>query len=528
MAQMEAADPSRPQIVGLDPSLTMPGDSRAILREWGPKAGVVALLAAAMFVTYNMPAVKLGSGATLSLAEVTNKLTLLGKGWAFSLCWFAAVLGGVCALVFPESERFARTLAGIFFPLVAMVFPFVVRGDATLLDKDAVGIGSGLVTAWILFAAAALLPLLSLLVINRQHPLLGRDWGKWMFILPAIVWILMLTIFPLIYAFTTSRYAFRNGRINRFVGWDNYRRLWETPSWGDAVLRAFTYGAIAAAATVAVGLALSLISNREVTGGSLRTIGGFLPPIVVPVILISFLTDTLKQPLDHQLSITVFFVVAATSVEMVAGFLLALMMNRELRGRGALRAIMTLPLFAAPVGMGFLGRTIFYEKGGPVNSLLDGIGIGGKPWLSDAAWSRYTTVIVDIWQWVPFVFVIALAGLQGLPQDVLEASEVDGASRFQIFRYITMPLMAPILWLIVMLRTIDAFKVFDIAASMTLGGPGRETEYYSLYNYRTARKFFNYGDAAVQAFLLLLIVSVVVTLLWSKIKGIYEEEVIRA
>ena len=203
-------------------------------------------------------------------------------------------------------------------------------------------------------------------------------------------------------------------------------------------------------------------------------------------------------------------------------------MNRELRGRAALRAILTLPLFAAPVGIGYLSRTIFYEGGGPMDRLLGVFGISAPPWLSDPTWAKVSTMIVDIWQWTPFVFVIALAGLQGLPHDIVEAAQVDGASKFQVFRSITLPLMAPILWLILLLRTIDAFKVFDIVASMTLGGPGRSTEYYSFFNYRTARKFFDYGYAAVQAFILLFVVAVIVSVLWNRIKGIYEEEVIRA
>ncbi|MCC6793347.1 MAG: sugar ABC transporter permease, partial [Thermomicrobiales bacterium] len=151
------------------------------------------------------------------------------------------------------------------------------------------------------------------------------------------------------------------------------------------------------------------------------------------------------------------------------------------------------------------------------------------PWLSDPEWAQIATIIVDVWQWTPFVFIIALAGLQGLPQDVVEASEVDGSSAWQVLRYVTLPLMAPILWLILLLRSIDSFKVFDIPSGLTLGGPGRATEYFSLFNYRTARKFFNYGDAAAQAFLLLFIVMLLVSLLWSRIRNVYDEdEVARA
>ena len=97
-------------------------------------------------------------------------------------------------------------------------------------------------------------------------------------------------------------------------------------------------------------------------------------------------------------------------------------------------------------------------------------------------------------------------------------------SGWQVLRYIMLPLMAPILWLILLLRAIDAFKVIDIPTGLTLGGPGRATEYFSLFNYRTARKFFDYGGAAAQAFLLLVIVMVLVSLLWGKIKHVYEQE----
>ncbi len=130
-------------------------------------------------------------------------------------------------------------------------------------------------------------------------------------------------------------------------------------------------------------------------------------------------------------------------------------------GEGTLRAILTLPIFATPIGIGYLARTIFYEEGGPAEAFLGVFGVA-PPWLSNPEWARVATIIIDVWQWTPFVFIIALAGFQGLPQDVIEASEVDGANAWQVLRFVTLPLMAPILWLILLLRTIDGFKVFDI------------------------------------------------------------------
>lgn len=292
--------------------------------------------------------------------------------------------------------------------------------------------------------------------VAQRRVRLGRDRVKYLFLLPAVIWILAFTLFPFAYAIRTSFYSFRYGMINQYVGLDNYRRLLDD--------------------------------------------------------------DTLRQDLIW----TIQFVVAAVGVEMLLGFGLALLFNREIRGRGFLRTIMTLPLFATPVAVGYLGITIYYEQNGPVNALITSLGGSQVPWLSDPFWAKVAVILVDIWQWTPFVFLVCLAGLQSLPQDILEASEVDGGTALTNLRYIIIPMMTPILWLVLLLRTIDAFKVFDIVASMTLGGPGRATEVYSRYVYLTARRFSNFGDASAQAFLLLLIVMVLVSLLWGRIRHIYE------
>ena len=297
-------------------------------------------------------------------------------------------------------------------------------------------------------------------VPDRKRGLIGRrdreDSTKFAFLLPAVVWIVIFTVFPLLYAIYTSLFSFRYGKINQFVGLANFGRLFT-----DANLRG-------------------------------------------------------------ALWITVTFVVVTLTVEMLLGFGLALMFNREIRGKNVWRAIMTLPLFATPVAMGYLGITLFYETNGPVNALISALGGTPPPWLSNPTWAPVAVMIIDIWQWTPFVFLVALAGLQGLPEDLYEAARVDGGSGFQLFRFITLPLMTPILWLILLLRMVEAFKVFDIPSSLTLGGPGRATEVYSLFTYRTALRFFDHGYAATQGFLLLFIVMFIVTLLYGRIRDLYE------
>jgi multiple sugar transport system permease protein len=282
------------------------------------------------------------------------------------------------------------------------------------------------------------------------------DRAKYVFIGPAVVWILLFTIFPLLYAIYTSLHGYRSGRMTAFVGLSNFQRVLTD----DGFLSAFRF--------------------------------------------------------------TFVYVFCVVAIEMLLGFGLALLFNRQLRGIGILRTIMTLPLFVSPIALGFLAQTIFYEINGPANALLSLIGASPVPWLSNGFWSRVAIIIIDIWQWTPFVFLVALAGLQSLPQDVLEASEVDGASAWQRLISVILPMMAPILWLIMMLRAIDAFKVVDIIVSLTKGGPGRDTEVVSFFIFRASRRFADYGGAAAMGFVLLFVVMLIVTIVWGRIREAYE------
>jgi multiple sugar transport system permease protein len=281
------------------------------------------------------------------------------------------------------------------------------------------------------------------------------DRAKMWFILPAVLWIVAFTIFPLIFSIYISLFAVRPGRPWRFVGLTNFGRLF---------------------------------------------------------------TD---ENLRNALTITLIFVAATVTIEMVLGFALALLFNREMRGRQFFRALMTLPLFATPVAIGYLGITLFYEEGGPINSVFNALLGINPPWLSNGQWALAAMIIIDIWQWTPFVFLVALAGLQSLPHEIYEASAVDGATPRQMFRFLTLPLMVPTLTIILLLRMVEAFKIFDIPTSLTLGGPGRSTEVYSLFTYRTALRFFDLGYASAQGFLLLFIVMLIVSLLFGRIRRAY-------
>ena len=159
----------------------------------------------------------------------------------------------------------------------------------------------------------------------------------------------------------------------------------------------------------------------------------------------------------------------------------------------------------------------------------DSTGLMKKHLLNVAIGATLMAVVAMVdYRWLrayaPMIYLVSLAGLQALPEDLYEAARVDGGSNLELFRYITLPLMAPILWLILLLRLVEAFKVFDIPTSLTLGGPGRATEVYSLFTYRTALRFFDHGYAAVQGFLLLFVVMLIVSLLYGRIRGLYEAQ----
>jgi multiple sugar transport system permease protein len=519
--------------------------ARSTVRTWAPKAAILVAMAVGFAMANMLPAIALEGGGGVPLSEVAASITKEGNGWVMTLVWLAGIIALISVLVFPIEERFIQAVAISLGSLAVLVLPIYVSQNLAKISPQGLALGQGLQGMIAGYALAAVLPWFNLLWWNRMKPVLGPAWQKWLFVGPAALWILMLTVFPLAYAITTSRYAFRTGKIVKDVGWGNYRKLFndvlfDPATRGQAIVHTILVAVGAAVFVLVLSIIIGLLTDRSSLSESVRSAAPWVPIVAVPAALLSISGDpnalpaifgqqlplfpVLDKDVSFTLSITYIFVIGAVAAEMLLGFLLALFFNREMRGRSVLRTIITLPIFATPVAIGFLGRTIFYEGGGPVNSFLELFHIVPPPWLSSPVWARITTIITDVWEWTPLVFIIALAGLQGLPQDVTEASAVDGAGWWATLRYITLPLMAPILWLILLLRTVDAFKVFDLVVAMTLGGPGQATRYYSFFNYQTARKQFFYGEAAAQAFLLLFIVLVLVSLLWGRIRHIYEGE----
>lgn len=224
-----------------------------------------------------------------------------------------------------------------------------------------------------------------------------------------------------------------------------------------------------------------------------------------------------------SLEVTLFFVVVSVTLTVLVGLGLALLFNRGMRGQRIFRSLFTMPLFTAPIALGYLGLTIFHEEVGAVNTVLRAMGMTNLPrWFSDVWLARLAIVLVDVWQWTPFCFLVILAGLQSLPEEIYEAARLDTSSGWDMFRYITLPLITPILFTVTILRLVETFKVLDIPFSMTSGGPGAATQTYSFYIYLTGLRNFNQGYASALAYILLIVMLVISIFFFTRLRQQYE------
>lgn len=208
---------------------------------------------------------------------------------------------------------------------------------------------------------------------------------------------------------------------------------------------------------------------------------------------------------------TLVFAVAALTCEFLLGLGLALLLNKQMRGRGLFRASLLAPMMLPPVVAGVVWRLMLNPDFGAINGTLKQFGIdtGSLTWTASPKLAMLSVIAVDVWQWTPFVFLVLLAGLQAIPQEPYEAALIDGSSRWQTFRHVTLPLLKPAILIVLLLRTMDLLRVFDQIFILTEGGPGFATETISLYIYRTAFRFFDFGYAAAMSFVLLALTNVI-------------------
>ena len=240
---------------------------------------------------------------------------------------------------------------------------------------------------------------------------------KYMLIVPVVVFVLCIAIFPLVFSIYMAFSTWAPGRGLAFIGLQNFKYIFNDPRFFHAIGLSFGY------------------------------------------------------------------VAALVVIELAIGTFLALLLQKEIRGKNFFRVSYMLPMLLSPVAVSYVWKMIFDFKVGPANYFLSWFGIPPIEWLSGNFTAVLSLIIVDVWQWTPFMTLTILAAFEALPEELFEAAVVDGGSQLTIFQKITLPLAMPVIITVVLLRTIDAFKVFDTVYILTGGGPGTATEVLNFYIY---------------------------------------------
>lgn len=290
---------------------------------------------------------------------------------------------------------------------------------------------------------------------SEPAPRAATDRSKHLFLTPAAILILLLSIFPLIFSL-----------ILTFVSWD--------------------------------------LSRLE---GGIRFAG-----------LNNFITLAKDTRFWHTARVTLTFVVGAVALQYCLGLGVASLLNQEIRFRRFFRVVFLIPMMLTPAAVGYVGRMLFNEGIGPINDIIKHLGGPVVRWLTSTTLALPTLILVDTWEWTPFMMIVLLAGLQALPPEVFESARVDGAGTWQIFRHVTFPMLLPVSITVILIRALEAFKLFDIVMVMTGGGPGTATETVTMYAYQVSMKNGNLGYASAIAYALLIMVTVFTLLFLNSIR----------
>ena len=216
---------------------------------------------------------------------------------------------------------------------------------------------------------------------------------------------------------------------------------------------------------------------------------------------------------------TFYFTALAVIVPLILGTIAAMIFHREFKYRGILRGVFIMPMMATPVAVALVWTMMFHPQQGVLNYLLSLVGLPPSQWVYSPTLVIPSLVLVEVWHWTPLIMLIVLGGMAALPTEPYESARLDGASEWQLFRYITLPLVAPFLFVAGVIRTIDALKTFDTIYVITSGGPGTASETINLYLYLQAFAFYNIGNAsAVVVIFFTIVLALALVLLYLRQK----------
>lgn len=225
----------------------------------------------------------------------------------------------------------------------------------------------------------------------------------------------------------------------------------------------------------------------------------------------------------NSVKVTLIFVFTAVIVEFLLGFALAYLLKEDFWGRKAVIAFFIAPMVIPPIVSGLNWRFMYDDSIGLLNYLISFIGLERQAWLGNPDLALFSIILTDIWQWTPFLMLIILAGFHALPHEPFEAARVDGASNWQILKYITLPMLKQVISVGILIRTIELFRTFDTIYIMTEGGPGVVTETMSIRSYLLGFRFFSTSRACAFSLIMLFLIIFVCTKFFSTIQGGDEE-----
>ncbi|MFL9966314.1 sugar ABC transporter permease [Paraburkholderia sediminicola] len=341
--------------------------------------------------------------------------------------------------------------------------------------------------------------------LDRQAP--------YVFVLPAVLLILAFSIFPLVTSAYLSLMRFSLGEGGyelKFVGMRNYARLFSGSQQFHFVGVFRPPGIISLSVMVGAALATGwwLLSylrskHRSVVGGIGRLIAA-----ACLLALVWLAANTVGHGGElGSLMVTLFYVVFGVALQFLLGLGLAYLCTLPLKGGRCFRILFFLPLMVTPVGIAYMFRMMADTAVGPLAPVWAWLGLGQISWAADPWLARIVVIIGDTWQWVPFMFLVLLAALEGTSRDQIEAAQLDGASSWRIFRDVTWPSIAPVAASAVLIRLIEAFKVVDLPNVLTNGGPGIATESMTLHAFIEWRTL-NLGGASALAYMLFFVSTI--------------------
>ena len=340
----------------------------------------------------------------------------------------------------------------------------------------------------------------------------AEQFSKSMFIWPAVLALLFLSIFPLIVSLYISLSRFdiaRGGFKLTFIGLTNYRKLL-VGSEQDHFLGLFAPSGVLHLlifSLVVVALAIFLVRYLLSKDVSLDGLLGRLL-VVVGLGALAWMVIHTFSPGGRPgtLSVTLIFVFVGIFFQYAIGLGLALLTVQHIPGRRFFRVVFLLPMMITPVGVAYMFRMVTDTGKGPFTPLWQAFGLANFSWFNDPWGARAAILIADVWQWTPFMFIVLVAALESQSMEPLEAGIVDGANSWQLFRYITWPQILPVSLTLILIRLIEAFKIVDLPNIMTNGGPGTATESLTLQAFILWRSIELGGSAAV-AYMLLFTVT---------------------